>query len=326
MKLIAPLSRADVATKGCRLFQTIIHTPVSPTHSEEKFEASRLALHSTCEGGEPLLLVNDPQGTLNFLNPGLELTIQGKDQDAPIHNALRALAYASNPATINTPGHLDLASFVHGIRFAFEAGRPHKLREAALLALPLISDEWFDAARRIIPNKMGDFCQDWATVVDSIEHTSDAKKAILTTLFHMMDSPHWRPHIPEGKWKLLEYYSLVPDDCRPLKRCLENQELLTAISQVTDPEAFALWPRILWSKYDELTPKIQEALKEVTKAAPRSHIDECYPKVGESLEEAELERLKYPTWSNDPAAAALDRKIRSIREANDALKAIKRRR
>ena len=71
MKLIAPLARTDVATKSYRLYHTISTT--SP--SEKQLKASRLALHSACEGAKPQLLVDDSQGTLSFLNHDHELTI-----------------------------------------------------------------------------------------------------------------------------------------------------------------------------------------------------------------------------------------------------------
>ena len=320
MKLITLLSRTDVATKSYHLFHTVMHTPV-PLGG---WEASRLALHGAYKG-ELLPLVDDPQDILTFLNHHFELALQGNDQDGPIQNALRALAHATNPTAIDAPRHFDQPSFVRGIHFAFKADRPKKLREAALFLLPLIGDKWFDAAHQIIPNVADHFCRDWNTIVGSIEHTSDAKKAILTTLFYMMDSPHWRPHIPEGKWKLLEYYSLVPDDCRPLKRCLENHQLVVAISQMRDPEAIALWPRILWLEYDKLTPQVQEALKRLTKAAKgRKHIDEYHQEVMKSLRVAELMMSKLVEWSgDDPDAIALNRKIESHRKAIGVLEAIR---
>ena len=326
MKLIAPLSRSDVATESYHLFRTVMRTPVSPAYLREKWEASRLALHGAYKGGD-LPPVNDPQDVLTFLNYHFELALKGKGQDGPIEDALCALAYAHNHTTIDALGRFDLAqeSFVRGIRFAFKTHRPHELREAALFFLTLIGGTWFDAAHESIPSEMESFCEDWATTVDSVGHTTDAQKAaILTALLHMMDSPHWRRHIPRGKWKLLEYYPLLPDDYPPLKRCLGNQELAAAISQVTDPEAIVLWPRILWLKYDELTPAVQEALKDVTKAAPRSHIDTHYMKAVESeLEEAEKARMTYETWSQDPVGVALDEKVKSYQEAIKALTAIK---
>ena len=323
MKLIVPLSMPDIATNSYRLFRAVMHTPVSTTHHSEKWEASRLALHGAYKGGD-LPPIDDPQDVLTFLNYHFELALQDENQDEPILNALRALAYASDPATIKSFVHFDPAqsSFV---RFAFKVDRPLELRKAALFLLPLIGDKWFDATHQIIPGEMDSFAIDWATAVDGIEHTGDVQRAILTALLHMMDSLDWRPHIPEGKWKLLEYYPSLPDDCPPLKRCLENQELVAAISQVTDPEAIALWPRILWLKYGELTATVQEALKEITRSAKgREHIDEYYLEAVESgLKEAEEERLKHDASPEDPVAAALDKKIRNHQQARDALEAIK---
>lgn len=322
MRLITPLSRTGVATKNYHLFQTVMDSSIFPTRSDEEWEASRLALHSALKGDEPLSPVNDPQGILTFLNYHFNLALKGDNQDEPIQNALRALAYTSNPADIDA---FDLAqeSFVRGICFAFKTDRPHKLREAALSLLPLIGNKWFDATPKIIPaDEMKSFCVDWATAVDGIKHTSDDQKvAILTALFHMMDSPLWRPHIPEGKWKMLEHYPLVPDSCRPLKRCLENQELVTAISQVTDPDAIALWPTILWLNYKKLAAPVQEALKNTTKAAP-SHIDDYLTAVESERKVAEKEREKYARQSNEPVAVALDREIGNHYEAEVTLQAI----
>ena len=130
MKLIAPLSRTDVATKNYHLFQTVMHTPVSLIHPREKLEASRLASHAASKGGgEPLPPVDDPQDILTFLNHHFELALQGKNQDGPIYNAL--LAYASNPVTIYGPGSFDLAqpSFVRGIRFSKPIGPKNSAKQ-----------------------------------------------------------------------------------------------------------------------------------------------------------------------------------------------------
>ena len=324
MKLIVPLSTPDVATKSYHLFRTVMCTPVSTTHPMEKWEASRLALYGAYKGGY-LPPVDDPQDVLTFLNYHFGLALQDENQDEPIQNALCVLAHVSDPSL----EALDLAQppFVRGIRFAFKPDRPHKLREAALLLLPLIGNKWFDAAPQIISGEMQSFCVDWATTVDDIEPVSNPQKvAILTALLHMMNSPDCRPHIPKGKWKLLEHYPWLPRDCPPLKRCLENQQLVAAISQVADPDAIVLWPRILWLNYKELAGPVQEALKEVTKAAPRGHVDTHYLEAVEfELEWAKRRRTLYELRSRDPAAVALDEEIKGHQEAIKALKAIKSR-
>ena len=324
MELIVPLSTSLGATKNYGLFRTVMRTP-----SWGKWEASRLTLHGAYKGDD-LPPVDDPQDVLTFLDYHFKLVLDPKIRDRAIHDepirdALHALAHASNPATIKA-ANFDLTqlSFVSGICFAFEDNRPHELREAALVFLSLIGDTWFDAAYRIIPGKMKSFCMDWATAVDSIKHTSNAKNAILMALFHMMDSPHWRHLIPVGKWKLLEYYPSIPEDCQPWKKCLENPKLVADISQVTDPEAIALWPKVLWLKYDKLTSAVQKELKKVTESAEgRRHIDTYYQEAVEYLQEAEGEKIKYEGRPYEPAVIALERKIKNRQKAVDALRAIK---
>ena len=326
MKLIAPLSRSDVAAKSYRLFGTVMRTPVSATHYRKKWEASRHALHGAYKGND-LPWADNAQDIFTFLIYHFELALEGEIKDEPIQDSLRALAYASDPATVKSSFRFHLAepSFVRGIRFTFKADQPLKIREMALFLLPLIGDTWFDAAPEIIPGEIESFCVDWATLVDGIKLTSNAQMAILTTLFHMMDSPHWRPHIPEGKWKLLEYYPSLPDDYPPLKRCLKHPELVAAISGVADPDAIVLWAKILWLNYSKLADTVKEALEKFTKAAPRGHIDTYYLEaVAAELEKVEEARMKYTTWSSERTAIALDEKIADHEEAMDALKSIKR--
>jgi len=69
---------------------------------------------------------------------------------------------------------------------------------------------------------MRSLCVDWASAIDGIEHTCDVQKATLAVLFGMVNSSHWRPHIVTEKWKLLEYFTSVPDDSQPLRRCIDN--------------------------------------------------------------------------------------------------------
>ena len=324
MKLVAPLSMEGVAEKSYTLFHVFMNTPISPVR-QKKWEASRLALRSACKGGD-LPPVNDPQDVLTFLNYHFELALQGENQDEPIQNALHALT--SDFPTIEAPVHFDLTqpSFVRGIRFAFKADRPRELREAALFLLSLISDKWFDAARQIIPDEMESFCQDWATVVDSSMDTRDdiTLTAVLLTLFHVVDSPYWRRHIPNGKWELLKYYSPARACFLPPKRFLENPESVDAVSRAGDPNAIVAWSNILWLNYTELATPVQEALKKATKAAPRSHIDDHYEAVETRLRYAESEKMyRGEVYADRRSAATLDRRIRGYQEARDALEAIK---
>ena len=106
---------------------------------------------------------------------------------------------------------------------------------------------------------MKSLCVDWASAVDGIEHTCDVQKATLAVLFGMINSPYWRLHIVTGKWKLLEYFTAVPDDSQPLRGCIDNPELMEAIKKILNPAAMVLW-LASWPKFKELIPQVQEQL------------------------------------------------------------------
>ena len=170
---------------------------------------------------------------------------------------------------------------------------------------------------------MRSLCVDWASAVDGIEHTSDVKKATLSVFFGMINSSHWRPHIVPGKWKLLEYFDSLPDDFLPLRRCLDNPELIGAISEVVNPAAMVLWSTILWLKYKELIPEVREQLEAITKKAAQSDrrgdLDMYLRSINSELEKATGMLEQYEVWSTDPAAVDLRTKIDNLRQARAAL-------
>ena len=212
--------------------------------------------------------VEELRDILAFLNHHFDLATRGgQNQDEPIQNALRALAYASSSTAIEALKPLDPTgpSFVRGICYAFQDDKPFQLRKAALF-LPLIADRWFNTPHPIMePDQMRSLCVDWASAVDGIEHTHDVQKAALAVLFGMINSSHWCPHIVVEKWKLLEYFISVPDDSQPLRRCIDNPELIEAIKGAANPAAMDLWLAILWLKYNELLSGAREQLETVTK-------------------------------------------------------------
>ena len=174
---------------------------------------------------------------------------------------------------------------------------------------------------------MRNLCADRTSAVDGIEHTYDVQKATLEVLFGMINSSHWRPHIVTEKWKLLEYFTSVPDDSQPLKRCLDNPELVEAISEVENPAAMVLRLTILWLKYNELIPEVREQLEAATKeVAQRKRADlDMYMSVMDSeLGKAEGALAQHDAWSVDPAAVALREKINNLQQAKAALLALKR--
>jgi len=334
MELIAPLSQENVAQKSYELFHVVMQAPVSPTFlQEKKWEASRLAMHGAYKWDTFLPWVGNPLDILTFLDYHFDLATRGgQNQDEPIQNALRALAYASGrDVTIEALKRFDPTkpSFVYGICYVYRSDRPFEIRRAALFFLPLIGDRWFNSPRPIMrPDQMRSLCVDWASAVDAIDHSPDVQEAILSTLFGMINSPHWRPHIVADKWNLLEYFPSATDDPQPLRRCVDNPELMDAIRDVANPAAMTLWMKILWLKYKELIPVVQRQLevvtKEVAQGRRRGDLEMYQSTIESELMKAEDTLTQYTTWSTDPAAVALRTEIENLQHAKHALVSLKR--
>ena len=333
MELITPLSENVIAQKSYDLFRAVMQVPVSPAYSEEKkWKASRLTMHGAYKRNESLPPVGDPRDILTFLGYHFDLAVKGgESQDEPIQDALCALAYASDPTTIEALKDFDPTkpSFVRGICYAYQDKRRPELRKAALFFLPLISDKMFNTPEPIIePNEMKSFCADWASTVDSLELIPNVQEAALTVLFGMINSPHWRPHIVPEKWKLLEYFTLIPDDSQPLRRCINNPDLIEVTRNVGDQAASFLWLKILWLKYKELTPKVRTQMVDITRdfgqGRRRTDLDKYLATMDSESREAEEALTQYDTWSTDPKALALKAKIESFQEARSTLVALRR--
>jgi len=326
MELIAPLSKEEISRNSYDLFRVIMRIPVSPYTREKKWEASRLALQGAYKCDKFLPSVEDPQEILTFLEYHFELAGKGgQDHNEPIQNALRALVHSPGP-TIEVLRRFDPTqpSFVHNICRLFQNDKPPHLCKAALLFLPLVGDRWFDAPHPIMgPGQMIGLCMDLASVVDRFEHTHDVQKAFLAVLLRMINSPHWRPHIVPENWRLLEYFTLVPDDDIPLRSCIDNPELIDAISALKNPDVLALWLVVLCWKYEELIPQVQKRLKAVMKEIipgdNRPHLDACLSMINRRLKAAgeTLER------STGPAAGDLGTEIGNLRQARVSLVALR---
>ena len=319
---------------------------LSPVFSYEKqWEASRLTMHAAYGSGKFRPPVKDPQAVLDFLDHHFDsVTPREENQDEPIQNALRALAHTCHPATIAALGGFDPTEgrFVRGICQVFQDDKPPQLRKAALLFLPLISDQWFDAHPPILDfDGRTTFCINWASVVDGImpkpddgikpapddgiQPTPDELRAILAVLLGMINSPHWRPHIVKEKWKLLEYFPSVPDDSQPLKRCIDNPELIDAVKDVVNPQASFLWLEILWSKYGELKLQVREQLKTATKGViqdgRKADLDVYLSAMRLQLKQAQ-DALTEDDPSPADATAALRKKIGNLEQAMASLAAL----
>ena len=332
MELIAPLPTDEISGKSYELFHVVMQTPVSLVYSQEKkWAASRLAIHGAYKWDKSLPWVDDPQHILLFLDHHFDLATRGdKNQDESIQYALRALAYASSPVTIEALEHFDPTkpSFIRGICYIYEDERPPQLREAALFLFSLIGDRWFNTDYPMMgPVEMRSLCDNWASAVNIVKNPHAFQKANLTVLLGMINSPHWRPHIFEKEWRLLKHFSLVPDDFPPLKRCIDNLELMEEIKRTGNPIAMTLWPTILWLKYKELMPGVREQLETITKEAAwdgGTDLDMYLSAIDAELRRAEDASSQYVPWPTDPQAIALRRKIANLQQAKDSLTAIKR--
>ena len=327
MKLLAPLSQDNVAKKSYNLFCVIMQAPISTT--QKKWDAARLTLRSAYRSSKSLPRVEDPQYILAFLTYHFDVTAGGRQyQDEPIQDALCALAYASSPAAIESLERFNpkqSPKFVPGICYAYEDNKPFQLRKAAFFLLPFISDKWFDTHPIMELNKMKRFCADWASTMDEIGNTDGVKKAGLTVLFGMVNSPHWRPHIVTEKLGLLEYFALVPGDSQPLKKCINNPELMDAMK---DTPAAAIWLKILWLKHGELKPEVSSRLETFTRrlaqSRRRSDLDGCQSAVDSELKMAEEELTWHSTFSQDSTAVALRMKVKNLERARTTLASLKK--
>ena len=174
---------------------------------------------------------------------------------------------------------------------------------------------------------MRDFCMDWASAVDSIEHTYVVQKAILAVLLGMINSTHWRPCVVVENWKLLEYFTLVPNDSLPLGRCIKNPEVMETIRNMESPDVMIFWLAILCWKYEELIPEVQEQLetvvKEVVPGDSRTYLDVCLSTMNLELKKAKDALQQYNLWPTDPAANDLRTKIDNLQQVRVSLVALK---
>lgn len=274
MRLIAPLQNDTVATNCYSLFRVIMP---SSFEEEEIWVAARIAIHGAYKWDAYLPWVEDPKDIIKFLVHHFTIQTKGEDKVAtqPIEEVVRALAYASNENTLECLKKFDCTNklLVNGIRKAFEEDREFEMRKAALFFMPMIQDQWFDDSLEDVMSdeEKVEFCKNWGSAVDGIEHTSDVKKkAAGPTLFGMLNSKKWRPHIVKDKLKLLEYFADLPDDCKSFIACKENPSILPWLRSGAGGtgegvDRTKLWLAILWSDYTNLPKDVKDQVLGMTK-------------------------------------------------------------
>jgi len=183
MELVAPLSEKETAQKSYQLFNVVMQAQASLAYSQEKkWDASRLTMYGAYKWDRFLSWVEEPRDILGFLNHHFYLATRGgQNQDEPIQNALRALAYASSSTTIEALKLFDPTepSFARGICYVFQDDKPFQLRKAALFFLPLIADRWFNTPHPIMePDQMRSLCVDWASAVDGMSTPTMSRRPL----------------------------------------------------------------------------------------------------------------------------------------------------
>jgi len=277
MRLITALRNDTVAQSCYSLFHVVLS---SSFEKEDMWAAARLASHGAFKWDRYLPWVNDPDDAMKFLLYHFAIQTKGEDDIAtqPIEDMLRAVAYAKNKATLEGLEKFDHTDklFVGGVRKAFEGDRPFQTRKAALFFVPVIQDKWFgDSLEEAMSDEEKDeFCKNWGSAVDGIEHTMDVKGAICTTFFAMLNSKKWRSHIVKGKFKLMEYFADLPDDSKHFTECKKNASLLPWLRSraaeagdrgTEETKLWKLWLAILWSDYSSLPKGVRNQVLEVTK-------------------------------------------------------------
>lgn len=273
MRLITPLQNDTVAINCYGLFRIILS---SSFEEAEKWVAAGVAIHGAYKWDPFLPWVEDPADVLVFLAHNFAIQAKGEDGVAtqPIQMMLRAIAYASNENTREALRKFDYTAkpFVNGIRKAFEEDRSFETRKAALFLMPFIQDRWFDdSLEDVMSDKEKDeFCKNWASAVDGIDHTLDVKRATCATLFGMLNSKKWRSHIAKEKFKLMEYFADLPDDSEYFIACKKNPSVLRWLQSGAGgagegAEKTKLWLAILWSDYASLPQDVRDQVLEITK-------------------------------------------------------------
>ena len=333
MKLIATVEDNTVCQSSYSLFRVIL---ASPFDKEDIWRASRFAVHGAYKWDRFLPWVQDPGDLLKFLSHHFEIQAKGEGEIAgePIQDTLRALAYASGEATVEALKKFDLTQkwFIDGLQKAFENDRQFQTRKAALFLMPIFQDRWFDDSLRedvVSDDLKSKFCKNWASAVDGIEHTHDVRKATGSTLFSMLNSNKWRPHIVEDKLKLMEWFTILPEGSKPFNACKKNPEILPWLqSKAENPTEgegknsakanqglMKLWLAILWLDYVNLPEAVRDQVLEMTNVViskVRHDVNFITVVMEAEKERYQTELKEYPLWSIDDKATALRTKVENL--------------
>ena len=329
IRLIAPLENETVAKGSYSLFRVVLS---SSFEKEEIWAAARFAIHGAYKWDPFLPWVEDPDDVIKFLAHHFAIQAKGEDDVArqPIEDVLRAVAYASNETTLEGLKKFDHTDklFVGGVRKAFGGDRPFQTRKAALFLMQIIQDKWFDDSLEgvVLDEEEDEFCKDWGTAVDGIEHSTDVKKASCATFFAMLNSERWRSHIAKDKLKLVEYFTDLPDDFKYFTACKKNASILPWLRSIADKageerteesKLWKLWLAILWSDYVNLPKNIRDQVLEATRVVvskARHDVNFISRIMAAEKERYQVKLDEHEAWSLEDEAERLRAKVEYLND------------
>jgi len=241
---------------------------------------------------------------------------------------LKAVAHASDETALEGLRDLDhtYKLFVDGVRKAFEEGRPFQTRKAAFYVMPVIQDKWFDDSLGDIMSggEKDEFCKNWGSAVDGIEHTAEVKKASYTTLFAILNSKRWRSHVVKDKLKLMECFTELPEDSKYFTACKKNASVLPWLGSRADEggeegtKEPKLWLAILWLDYANLPKNVMDQVSEATKVViskARHDVNFISRIMAAEKERSQAELDKHEATSLEDKAERLRAKLKSLNES-----------
>ena len=265
LRLATRISCFGVCDASYRLFKIIMGLD-NPT--DQHWEAARLTV-SAAFMGPCSTSRGDPKEILKFLDYHVGFQGVKDDHESHVDAALQSLVphhEEPNPLTFECARDFNWTSlsFVSGVRSMMHPRRPGGLRGNVASLLALLSDSWFTLSGSVMDQEeMSEFCEHFATYIDSVVHSQSVKEKSTTILFALLRSPEWRIHIVARSWSVLAYCTQAMDT-EPVRWCLQEAiELLEFTRGLPGGEGLKWWYGTLWLCYDKLDATVRDEVKRV---------------------------------------------------------------
>jgi hypothetical protein len=145
----------------------------------------------------------------------------------------------------------------------------------------------------------------------------------------MLNSNKWRSHITEDKLKLMEWFTVLPEESKSFNACKRNPEILSWLKLKTENPSegegknsakanqglMKLWLAILWLDFMNLPEVVKVPVLEMTKVViskARHDVNFVTSVMEAETERYQAELKEYPLWSIDDKASALRTKVDNL--------------